>query len=62
MKCCFTSLFFNYRDIVKASHIKPLEKGDKMDSIVFNQPWNIAAAKNSKEEDKTKTGEIVQVT
>jgi hypothetical protein len=55
-------LFFNYRDIVKASHIKPLEKGDKMDSIkVFNQPWNIAAAKNSKEDDKTKTGEIVQV-
>ncbi|XP_064635303.1 coiled-coil domain-containing protein 103-like [Lineus longissimus] len=33
-----------FRDIVLASHIKPLDKGDKIQEH-FNQPWNIAAAK-----------------
>lgn len=49
-----------FRDIVKASHIKPLEKGDKMDSVTFNQPWNIAATKNSDNSEKQTTGEIGQ--
>jgi len=31
-------------DIVKASHLKPLEKGDRISDIkVFKQPWNISA-------------------
>lgn len=45
-----------FKDIVKASHIKPLEKGDKMDSIVFNQPWNIAAAKKLKRRGQNEDG------
>merc|ERR1712176_877285 len=31
-----------FEDIVKASHLKPLEKGDRISDIkVFKQPWNI---------------------
>ena len=34
-------------DIVKASHLKPLEKGDRISDIkVFKQPWNISAGKS----------------
>ncbi|CAG2217782.1 Coiled-coil domain-containing protein 103 [Mytilus edulis] len=46
-----------FRDIVKASHLKPLEKGDKMESVQFNQPWNVAAAKNS-ETEQSEMGQI----
>ena len=37
----FLSLFDS--DMVKASHIKPLEKEDRLDQIKFIQPWNVAA-------------------
>jgi hypothetical protein len=31
-----------FEDIVKASHLKPLEKGDRISDIkVFKQPWNV---------------------
>lgn len=31
-------------DIVKASHLKPLEKGDRISEIkVFKQPWNVSS-------------------
>lgn len=46
-----------FRDIVKASHLKPLEKGDKMESVQFNQPWNVAAAKKS-ETEQSEMGQI----
>ncbi|XP_060074310.1 coiled-coil domain-containing protein 103-like [Ylistrum balloti] len=34
-----------FQDIVKASHLKPLEKGDNLNNIVFDQPWNSHAIK-----------------
>ena len=41
-------------DIVKASHLKPLEKGDRISDIkVFNQPWNIAVNKGAGASGKT---------
>ncbi|OWF42376.1 coiled-coil domain-containing protein 103-like [Mizuhopecten yessoensis] len=34
-----------FQDIVKASHLKPLDKGDNLNGIVFDQPWNSHAIK-----------------
>ncbi|KAL5257268.1 hypothetical protein ACHWQZ_G012255 [Mnemiopsis leidyi] len=37
-----------FEDIVKASHLKPLEKGDRISDIkVFKQPWNINSGSES---------------
>ena len=37
-----------FEDIVKASHLKPLEKGDRISDIkVFKQPWNINSSSGS---------------
>ena len=39
-------------DIVKASHLKPLEKGDRISDIkVFKQPWNISVRKGESSSD-----------
>ncbi len=32
-----------FRDMVKAAHLKPLEKKDQIKEDIFVQPWNIAA-------------------
>ncbi|KAJ8320493.1 hypothetical protein KUTeg_002080 [Tegillarca granosa] len=51
-----------FRDIVLASHLKPLEKGDRMDAIKnFEQPWNIHASK-VKDQSRTESTEIKQNT
>lgn len=45
------------RDIVLASHIKPLEKKDRLDQIErFTQPWNIHGKKSSKEVNAENAG------
>eukprot|EP00116_Pleurobrachia_bachei_P009316 sb/3469578/ len=37
-----------FEEIVKASHLKPLEKGDRIsDMDVFTQPWNVASSKDN---------------
>ena len=46
-------------DIVKASHLKPLEKGDRISDIkVFNQPWNINAGSSSRSADEPSNADI----
>ncbi|KAK6165809.1 hypothetical protein SNE40_022651 [Patella caerulea] len=36
-----------FRDIVLASHIKPLEKGDRISECKMTQPWNTVANKHT---------------
>jgi hypothetical protein len=42
MKC----VVFLFRDIVLASHIKPLQKGDTLENMTFDVKWNSHADKN----------------
>ena len=47
------------RDIVLASHIKPLEKEDRLDQIErFTQPWNIHGKKSGSKDVKPENMEI----
>lgn len=48
-----------FRDIVKASHLKPLDKSDKIKEK-FQQPWNTLALKTEK--DQPSTTEILKKT
>ena len=34
-----------FRDIVLASHLKPLDKEDRLDKLQCNQPWNQVATR-----------------
>ncbi|XP_052813841.1 coiled-coil domain-containing protein 103-like [Mya arenaria] len=47
-----------FRDIVKASHLKPLEKEDKLTDIKFIQPWNSQANKRQEDGNKKATEDI----
>ncbi|KAL3854674.1 hypothetical protein ACJMK2_013933 [Sinanodonta woodiana] len=50
-----------FRDIVLASHLKPLEKGDRISEMgKFTQPWNPHASKKDSLEMKETPGEIDQ--
>lgn len=44
-------MIYCFRDIVKASHLKPLDKIDKIDGK-FMQPWNMHAEKDQQQEKK----------
>lgn len=44
-----------FEDIVKASHLKPLEKGDRISDIkVFKQPWNISSSSGDSSQTNSK--------
>ena len=45
---------FDFRDIVLASHLKPLDKDEKIEKLQdrFQQRWNVCAGKN---DDMAKT-------
>ncbi|XP_033728877.1 coiled-coil domain-containing protein 103-like [Pecten maximus] len=49
-----------FQDIVKASHLKPLEKGDNLNNIVFDQPWNSHAIKMKNAAPLKSTGSDLQ--
>ncbi|XP_069108787.1 coiled-coil domain-containing protein 103-like isoform X2 [Argopecten irradians] len=51
-----------FQDIVKASHLKPLEKGDNLNNIVFDQPWNSHAIKMKNAAPLKSTGGDLQPT
>jgi hypothetical protein len=50
-----------FRDIVLASHIKPLEKGDKIGERFHQATWNTAADKKQGGDDVKDAAEIKQV-
>ena len=47
--------------MVKAAHLKPLEKEDRLTDMKFTQPWNTQASKKKDEANKQKTDEIPKV-
>ncbi|ESP05187.1 hypothetical protein LOTGIDRAFT_180956 [Lottia gigantea] len=49
-----------FRDIVLASHIKPLEKGDRISECKMNQPWNSVALNTDKRETSTTTNSTIE--
>ena len=49
------------RDIVKASHLKPLEKDDRLTDMKFTQPWNTQASKKKDDISKQATDNIPKV-
>lgn len=49
-----------FRDIVLASHIKPLEKEDRLTDMKFTQPWNVHASKKEQQANKSETADIPQ--
>ncbi|XP_074662240.1 dynein axonemal assembly factor 19-like [Tubulanus polymorphus] len=58
-----------FRDIVLASHLKPLEKKDKINDMKFQQPWNVHAdstpggkSASERETNQIKTSEKVPST
>lgn len=55
VKIKFKKLYADFRDIVTASHLKPLEKKDNIGSV-FKQPWNLHATKT----DEIKTENTVK--
>ena len=57
-----TSLIFDFsRDIVMASHLKPLDKDDRLTEVKFIQPWNSPATKKVETADKEKNDYIPKV-
>ena len=50
-----------FRDIVKAAHLKPLEKDDRLTDMKFTQPWNTQASKRTVDGNKETTDEIPKV-
>jgi len=53
--------FYFHRDIVKASHLKPLDKEDRLTDVKFVQPWNNQASKKTENADKPDSAEIPKV-
>lgn len=47
-----------FRDIVKAAHLKPLEKEDRLTDMKFTQPWNTQASKKTDEGVKQTSEDI----
>ncbi|XP_052237561.1 coiled-coil domain-containing protein 103-like [Dreissena polymorpha] len=47
-----------FRDIVLASHLLPLEKDDRLTNIKFIQPWNTQAQKKQDSGNRETTAEI----
>ncbi|KAL4221598.1 hypothetical protein ACF0H5_019855 [Mactra antiquata] len=41
-----------FRDIVKASHLKPLEQDDRLTNVKFTQPWNSSCTKKENTANK----------
>ena len=50
-----------FRDIVKAAHLKPLEKDDRLTDMKFTQPWNTQASKKTVDGNKETAEEIPKV-
>ena len=49
------------RDIVKAAHLKPLEKDDRLTDMKFTQPWNTQASKKKDDNGKLDNDNIPKV-
>ncbi|XP_053385466.1 coiled-coil domain-containing protein 103-like [Mercenaria mercenaria] len=49
-----------FRDIVLASHLKPLEKDDRLTDMKFTQPWNVSASKKVDSANKPDHADIPQ--
>ena len=57
----FITCYYRYcRDIVAASHIKPLEKDDRLENINFVQRWN-SQATHEKIEGVSENAQLTQV-
>lgn len=63
IELCFNiiSILFFSRDIVLASHIKPLQKGDTLENMTFEVKWNSLAGKNKANQSKDSTTEFKKV-
>lgn len=54
-------VLFSFRDIVLASHIKPLQKGDTLENMTFEVKWNPHADKSKPTQTKHNASDIKKV-